>query len=192
MITVPRLLGSYSPPRVQVGDRVYCEYRQTRCRVSSWTDSPISWPRVQPLGQHGGHGLLVTEELIRAIRTESASSLMYFFGAGSRAVWNWRREYLPTREKFGTPGSVKAHWLASKAGGFANKVRRWKPAERLAQSKRSKVARLAQHFAGRRWAVSGWKPWEEKLLATAATDAEIAAKTGRTVNAVRSKRRRCL
>src|SRR5262249_37800998 len=41
--------------------------------VTSWTAAPIPWPRCCRPGTHGGgSGLLVTEELARAVRTEPA------------------------------------------------------------------------------------------------------------------------
>lgn len=189
-MTPPALLGRYSPPSVRVGQQVYCEYQRTRCRVSSWTDTPIPWPRVQPLRQHGGHGLLVTAALIQAIQTESAAAMMHHFGVGSTTVWNWRREFLPVRAKFGTPGSEKAHRRASKAGAQAAKAKEWTDAECDARAERAKAAHQGRHLAGKRWAETGWKMWEVKLFAAGLDDAEIAERTVRSVNAVRAKRQR--
>jgi len=45
-------------------------------RVTSWTDAPISWPRYQPIGQRGGCGLLLDDDLARAVRRESATAIM--------------------------------------------------------------------------------------------------------------------
>lgn len=58
----------------------------------------------------------MTDELVRAIRTESAAALMYHFGVGVKAVWNWRKCFVKDGGKFGTAGSRAAHRKASQAG----------------------------------------------------------------------------
>ena len=58
-----------------------CLYRDCEVVVSSLTDAPIPWPRCQPLHCRGGWGLLVTEELVRAIRTEWADTLKRWWGS---------------------------------------------------------------------------------------------------------------
>src|SRR5262249_10796644 len=76
----PRLhAGPYTPPSLRRGDRATCLFRDADVVITSWTSAPIPWPRccrADPPG--GGSGLLVTEELARAVRTGSA------FAAGSR------------------------------------------------------------------------------------------------------------
>jgi hypothetical protein len=42
-------------------------------------------------GLGGGSGLLVEEELARAVRSEAAAALRYWWGVGSDAVWSWRK-----------------------------------------------------------------------------------------------------
>jgi len=51
------------------------------------------------------------------------------------------------------------------------------------------VRRERGYKAPQRWAKTGWKQWELDLLGTA-PDAELAARFGRTVNAVRVMRGR--
>ncbi len=92
-MTPPAPIGTYTPPTVRKGDRVFCLYRDCECVVSSWTDSRISWPRVGVRGQQGGSGLWIDETLLRAIRTESATALKYWFGIGTFAVWRWRKAF---------------------------------------------------------------------------------------------------
>jgi hypothetical protein len=80
---------------------VRCLYRGAWCKVTSWTDAPISWPRVLPAGGRSHPGLLVTTELRRAIRTESAEALKHWFGISTLVAWKLRRRagVLPAREK---------------------------------------------------------------------------------------------
>ena len=62
-----RLLhGPYHPPRLHVGERTTCLYRDCDVVVTSWTDAPISWPRCLPVGRKGHPSLLLNEALARA------------------------------------------------------------------------------------------------------------------------------
>ena len=75
---VKLLFGPYTAPPLRRGDRASCLYRDGLVVVISWTDAPIPWPRCRALdGPGGGSGLLVDEELARAVRRESAVSIMY-------------------------------------------------------------------------------------------------------------------
>jgi hypothetical protein len=65
--------------------------------------------------------LLVDDELLRAIRTESALALKYWFGVGSRAVWNWRKAFGVV--KWGTEGSRRLHRALSEAGAEVTRGR---------------------------------------------------------------------
>jgi hypothetical protein len=74
MPAMPPLIGTHTPPNVREGQRVYCRYRRAWCRVTRWTDAPVSWPRCIQVGIRGGSGLLISRELVRAVRTSAGSS----------------------------------------------------------------------------------------------------------------------
>lgn len=182
----PKLLGApYTPPRVRRGDRVTCLYRDGDAIVSGWTDARIIWPRCRAVGGGAGSGLLMTEELRRAVLTESAAALKYWFGVGTKAVWNWRR-WAGVGGIATTPGSRAAHRVACMAGGAAMKAKVWTDEERDARAEQSR--QLALRPTGR-WGAKGWKRREEKRLGRA-PDETIALDLGRSTNAVRVKRTR--
>jgi DNA-binding Xre family transcriptional regulator len=84
------LNGPYEPPAVRVGDRVRCVLHGSDVRVCGWGDGRIPWP----LGRvgHGGKGAyVVTPELARAIRSESAAAICHWLGVGTSTVSKWRR-----------------------------------------------------------------------------------------------------
>jgi hypothetical protein len=176
------LHGTYNPPAVRIGQRVFCRVRYKWCRVTSFTDAPISWPRGQPLKQRGGGGLIVDATLERAIRTESAESLEHFFGVSGGVVWRWRKAFGIPRA--GTPGSAARIAESSAKGAAAMKSKEWTAEELDRRSKLSK--RLGLKPTGR-WAVGGWTDEQRALLGTD-DDEAIAARVSRTKGAVQAKR----
>jgi hypothetical protein len=185
MPIAPPLIGTYTPPAVRIGDRVTCLFRDAECVVTSVSDAPIPWPRVQPEGR-GGCGLWVCDELVRAIRTESAIALKHWFGAATTVVWRWRKAFGVGGRTTTTVGSKRAIRAAAKKGADANKVRVWTAEELDAKSANSK--RLGLRPPPR------WTPerggWTEEQLALLGTDQDevIAKKIGRTPGAVRRMR----
>jgi len=113
------LIRRYNPPPVEKGDRVYCRYRKAWCRVTGWSDGPIPWPRIQQIGVRGQPGLLVNATLERAIRTESAIALAYWFGLSPKPVTWWRRAF-GVGGPVGTRGSRNLHFQRCRNGGVAN------------------------------------------------------------------------
>jgi hypothetical protein len=143
----PPLIGSYAAPAVRKGERVTCLYRDADCVVTSLSNGRISWPRVRALETGGGSGLWVNEELAKAIRTESATALRYWFGVGSHAVWNWRKAF-GVGGHATTPGSRKAIWSAAVKGAAAMKVKDWTDEE---LDRKSVIAKRWGVRPGQRW-----------------------------------------
>src|SRR5262245_43746885 len=119
----PKLIGTSAPPAVRKEEVVTCLYRDADCVVTGWQDAPIAWPRVRAREVRGGSGLWVNEDLLRAIRTERADALKYWFGVGTNAVWNWRKAFGISR--FGTSGSKAAHAEVCRKGAEGIKAKEW-------------------------------------------------------------------
>jgi hypothetical protein len=59
--------------------------------ITGWSDARISWPRCRRFGTHGGgSGLLVDEELTRAIGLESSLAIQHWWGVDYSVVTRWR------------------------------------------------------------------------------------------------------
>jgi hypothetical protein len=79
-------------------DRAFCLFRDCTVVVTGWTDAPIPWPRCRALdGTGGGSGVLVDEELARAVRRESAAAITHWWRVAECAVWRWRKALGVTR-----------------------------------------------------------------------------------------------
>jgi hypothetical protein len=109
-----RLIGGpYRPPRLKAGGVATCLYRDCDVVITSWSDGRIPWPRCRDRDQvgGGGSGLLIDETLVRAIRTESAEAIKYWFGVGTHAVWSWRKAFGIGQR--GTAGSQRLYDLTA-------------------------------------------------------------------------------
>ena len=128
--------------------------------------------------------MLVTEELARAVRTESAAAVCYWWGVTPGVVWRWRKALGVTR--WGTEGSQRLRQELSERGADATRGRRPSP-ETL--RKRVQTRRQQGYLPPDRWAEDGWKPEEVALLGTL-PDEEVARRLGCSISAVSQKRRR--
>lgn len=179
----PRLIGTYASPQVRKGDTVTCLLRDRECVVTGVHGGRIPWPRVQPRGTRGGSGLWVCEELLRAVRTESAEALVYWFGVSPGTVWRWRKAF-GVGGTATTPGSEAAHKKACRAGAAGIKAKEWTDAE---LDRKAAAAKRCGTRLPPRWAETGWTAEQLALLGTA-DDEAVAARVGRTRSAVRAKR----
>jgi hypothetical protein len=130
-------------------------------------------------------GLLVTEELVRAIRRESSTVIQYWFGVTATTVWHWRKACGVTC--WGTEGSRRLHQAVSE--NAAAQLRGKKRALAAIEKQIQTCAERRHKPPQKRWAQNGWQQWQLDLLGTA-SDAELAARFGRTVIAVRVMRNR--
>jgi hypothetical protein len=182
---VKLLFGPYRAPLLKRGDRATCLFRDCTVVVTGWTDARIPWPRCRALGSTGGgSGLLVEEELARAVRHESAAAVMYWWRASATAVHNWRMALGVGRTD--NEGTARLVLAAAEKGAKAIKAREWTDEECDARSRRALDLNLGRTLVtGYRGA--WWTPEDFALLGTV-PDEEVTRRTGRTADAVRRKR----
>jgi hypothetical protein len=145
-----------------------------------------SWPRCKVPGQRGGSGLLVDEELARAVRSESAQAIRFWWGVSKTAVQNWRRAL--GVERF-NEGSKRLHDAAAVETGPKTRGRKL-PAEEVERGRRTAGDLDLGQYLG-----NGFDPkkrWTAAELARLGTlpDHQLAEQLGRTATAVRVKRTR--
>jgi hypothetical protein len=186
-------------PRIPDKSRLLrCPYRASALRVcdradcllpgvviiTSWTDARISWPRCRRPEGKSHPSLLFDEELARAVRTEAAAAVMFWWGVSGGVVNRWRKFLDVTRTNNG--GTHRLVQASAEAGAEVVKAREWTDAERQAMRDTAKRLDLAQHlrhgYHGPRWTAAQLK------LPGKLPDLEVARRIGRTVNAVRIKR----
>jgi hypothetical protein len=129
--------------------------------------------------------LLVDEELLRAIRTESSLALQHWFGVSKYTISRWRNAFGVTQ--WGTDGSQRLHKSLSESG--AEKMRGAKLSESLVKRRIAIRKEKGTWRQPDRWGERRWTQEQLDLLGTA-PDAELAASFGRTIIAVRVMRNR--
>jgi hypothetical protein len=182
---VALLHGPYGAPALGKGDRSFCLFRDCDVVVTSWTDARIPWPRCRPIDQRrSAPALLVDDELVRAVRTESAAAIIYWWGVSAFVVWRWRRGFGVTKTNY--RGSNRLVRAAASEGAKVIKTREWTEEECEVRRQNALKNDLAQHLrtAHRE---DTWTQEEIALLGQL-PDAKIARRTRRTPSAVRQKR----
>jgi hypothetical protein len=155
------LFAPYSPPTLKAGDRIFCLYRDAEVVVYDWSLAPVPWPLCYEVGMRGaGKGILVDEELARAIQHESALAIQYWWGVCQKTVCKWRASFGIRR--LAAEGSRRLIHQAARNGLNAR-----------------------QH--GSQGEVRLWTDAELALLGTL-HDVEVACRIGRTYHAVRNMR----
>jgi hypothetical protein len=88
------LFGPYRAPRLKVGSRVSCRFRDAEVVVYGFSAAPIPWPLCYRAGTRAfGKGLLVEERLARAIQQESVAALCHWWGVSRATVRKWRAAF---------------------------------------------------------------------------------------------------
>ena len=142
--------------------------------VTGWSDAPIPWPLGLPVGGKWRPSTLVDDELARAVRTESAAAIRYWWGVSVGVVWRWRRALGVGR--MDNPGSRRLIRAVSATGAAAGRG----PGPTPEQAERRRLWRelnVAPRWTAAHLALLGDLP-----------DDEVARRTGRSWNAVRQKR----
>jgi hypothetical protein len=88
------LFGPYRPPPLQVGERHWCLLRRAEVVVYDWSLAPTPWPLCYHAETRArGKGLLIEDELARAIRHESATAVAHWWGISRATLRNWRAAF---------------------------------------------------------------------------------------------------
>jgi hypothetical protein len=178
------LFGPYRTPALQRGDRSICHYRDSDVVVTGWTEARLPWPRCQALGSKGGSGLLVDDELARAIRHESAVAIQHWWGVNGVTVARWRKSLGVRRAD--PEGSRRLIQSASDAGAAAVRCKRLTPQESERRRQTAIVLNLKQYL--RPGYHGPWWTTQQLQLLGIAPDEAVAAQIGRTPNAIRIMR----
>ena len=176
--------GPYHAPALRRGDRATCLVRDGDVIITGWSESRIPWPRCRRPGTHGGgSGLLVDDELARAIRLESSLAIQYWWGVDVTVVWRWRKALGVPRFNEGS-ARLQTALNVRKGAGLKGKRLPLEAVERRRRTATELGLRPPQRPGGR--------PWTKKELGLLGTapDAELAARFGRTETAVRVMRLR--
>ena len=167
-------------------DVSYCLVCDCDVIVTSWTDVRISWPRCRSVDRPvGGSGLLVDEELARAVMTESSAAVQHWWNASRNSVRLWRRSLDETLTN--NPGTVRLLTASAKRGAAAMHEHEFTAEERAVKRKTARRLNLAQHLHRHRAENPAWSSVDLALLGTMPDD-ELALLTGKTHNAVRLRR----
>jgi hypothetical protein len=177
----------YRPPRLRKDDRAFCLLRDCLVVITGWTGARISWPRCRALDGPGGRsGILLDEELARAVRCESAAAICHWWGVSEGVVWRWRKVLGVTRTN--NEGSQRLIHTAAEAGDAVLRGKELSDAECDARSRRAIELNL-KRFRRPGYHGPRWSPEQLRQLGTA-PDAVVAAQIGRTAEAVRAMRDR--
>ncbi len=179
------LFGPYQAPPLNRGDRATCLLRDCTVVITSWTDARIPWPRCRAVDSPGGgSGLLLDEELARAVRHESAAAVMHWWGVSEGVVWRWRKALGVARAD--PEGSRRLYQAVWEAAGAATQAREWTEEERE-RRRRTSIELGLGNYLEPGYHEHPWPAADVALLGML-PDSEAARRTGRTPDAVRQNR----
>ncbi len=118
------LFGPYKAPPLKRGEQTSCPYRDATVLIIGWSNARIPWPRCYIAeGRARGHGLLINEELARAIKHESAAAIAYWWGVSKSTVQHWRSAFGVGRTD--AEGSQRLIRKAVQKASAVRRKRRW-------------------------------------------------------------------
>jgi hypothetical protein len=183
------LAGPYTPPALRRGDRAFCLFQDTDVVITSFKHGRISWPRCRPIDakRWRSSSILVNDELLRAIQTESSRAIHYWWGVSPTIIGKWRTAFGVNRRN--NPGSIEGTHRACTASSGVTRGKRLSRQQVEERRERAIKLNLAQYMTPCP-APGGSRPWTRKEMRALgkAPDDEVAAKIGRTKEAVRGKR----
>jgi hypothetical protein len=115
---VKLLYGPYKAPRLKKGDRARCLLKNCLVEIKNWSNARIPWPHGVPVGKRGHPSHLVDKELARAIRTEAAVAIRFWWGVSKGVVWRWRKAL--GVGLMDAPGTRRVIQLNAQAGADTN------------------------------------------------------------------------
>ena len=106
---LPALIARpYRAPRCAAGEYLYCEHHQDDVAVAGFTVAPIPWPAYRrPGAAEDQLTPILTGDLARAVRVESAAAVASWWGVSRATVGRWRRALGVGRMNEGT----RARWV---------------------------------------------------------------------------------
>lgn len=182
MKTTDLIAGPYKPPRVRIGDLLYCE-RYGKVVVSAFSGR-LRWPCCRPKGSHDS--LILCGELVRAVETESVLAISYWWTVCDATVHRWRRCLGVGRTN---PGTRRLRGQQAKQVFTAERrARAIKTIKgRKNRQKHSKIMLKRWNTNGTMGNYKKWQPNEIALLGKASDEA-VAKTIGRSVFAVKRER----
>jgi len=167
-----------------VGSTLYCERLGRQVPVGGLHDAPIPWPYA---GVKGPRALILCGDLVRAVRCESVVAVCHWWRVHRNTVSRWRRLLGVEQRTEGTARLQRLAIAARMADG---------PPENTTAGCRTPCERerRRQQFAARpvkpdEYRFPRWQPAEDALLG-AVPEAEAVRRLGRSLHAVRHRKRR--
>ena len=177
---VRHLHAPYRALALRIGDRTTCLRRDCEVKITGWTDALISWP----MGGRSAPSIVLDEELARVVRMESAA-VMHWWGVSDGVVWRWRKALGVGR--MDNPGSRRLILAASEKGTESQRGVELPP-EQVERRRRTALELNLGRNLKPGYNLGPCRTEEEIVLLGQSPDAEVAKRTNRTTEAVRSKR----
>lgn len=206
------LYGPYHAPRCRLGKKLLCK-RRGWVRVTRMSSGPIQWPMTT---ERRGKAFILCGDLARAVRRESSVAVCYWWGVTPQTVTVWRRVLGVPRLNEGsgllhklhaaenltpevtaravrashTPEAIARRTEKRRGQPMHPNARKGLEANRVKKHTEATRRKMSETHRQRGTMPPGLRPWTAEELALLGTipDRELAARTGRTISAIESKR----